>query len=92
MKTVTFYSYKGGAGRTLAVANTAVFAAIGGMKVVALDFDLEAPGLGYKLFGNRPPLGAGLVGYLRDRIAFGTAPNVSDYLIDRPVPLAGRNQ
>jgi MinD-like ATPase involved in chromosome partitioning or flagellar assembly/tetratricopeptide (TPR) repeat protein len=88
VKTVTFYSYKGGAGRTLAVANTAVFAAIGGMKVVALDFDLEAPGLGYKLFGKQPPQGPGLVGYLRDRIAFGTAPDISDYLIERPVRLA----
>jgi MinD-like ATPase involved in chromosome partitioning or flagellar assembly len=39
VKTITFYSYKGGAGRTLALANAAVFAAIGGAKVVAIDFE-----------------------------------------------------
>ncbi len=51
METVAFYSYKGGVGRTLLVANTAQFLAAAGRKVVALDLDLEAPGLHQKL-GN----------------------------------------
>jgi tetratricopeptide (TPR) repeat protein/Mrp family chromosome partitioning ATPase len=42
---VAFYSYKGGVGRTLALANCARALAAGGKKVVLLDFDLEAPGL-----------------------------------------------
>ena len=42
---VTFYSYKGGAGRTMALANIAVLLAQDGLKVLAVDFDLEAPGL-----------------------------------------------
>jgi len=51
METVAFYSYKGGVGRTLLVANTAQFLAISGRRVVALDLDLEAPGLHQKLGG-----------------------------------------
>lgn len=42
---VTFYSYKGGVGRTLALANVAWEAAFHGQKVVIIDFDLEAPGI-----------------------------------------------
>jgi MinD-like ATPase involved in chromosome partitioning or flagellar assembly len=42
---VTFYSYKGGTGRTMALANVAVLLARGGSSVLAVDFDLEAPGL-----------------------------------------------
>jgi formylglycine-generating enzyme required for sulfatase activity/cellulose biosynthesis protein BcsQ len=42
---VTFYSYKGGVGRTLALANVAWAAALDGKKVVIIDFDLEAPGI-----------------------------------------------
>lgn len=42
---VTFYSYKGGVGRTLALANVAYALAARGKKVVTLDLDLEAPGL-----------------------------------------------
>ena len=42
---VTFYSYKGGGGRTLALINTAAYLAEKGNRVLLLDFDLEAPGL-----------------------------------------------
>lgn len=49
MQTITFYSYKGGVGRTLAVANIARYMARLGQKVFLVDFDLEAPGLHYKL-------------------------------------------
>ena len=47
MFTVTFYSYKGGVGRTLALANVAYALAGEGSKarVVVVDFDLEAPGI-----------------------------------------------
>ncbi|MFB9239119.1 FxSxx-COOH system tetratricopeptide repeat protein [Plantactinospora siamensis] len=44
-KIVTFYSYKGGTGRTMAVANTAWILASNGHKVLAVDWDLESPGL-----------------------------------------------
>ncbi|MGW1764755.1 FxSxx-COOH system tetratricopeptide repeat protein [Streptomyces sp. NPDC002073] len=42
---VTFYSYKGGTGRTMALANTAWVLAANGKRVLAVDWDLEAPGL-----------------------------------------------
>jgi cellulose biosynthesis protein BcsQ len=41
----TFYSYKGGVGRSMAMAGVAHLFARRGLKVLAIDFDLEAPGL-----------------------------------------------
>jgi cellulose biosynthesis protein BcsQ len=42
---VTFYSYKGGTGRSMALANTAWVLAASGYRVAVIDWDLEAPGL-----------------------------------------------
>ncbi|MDQ2879747.1 MAG: FxSxx-COOH system tetratricopeptide repeat protein [Actinomycetota bacterium] len=42
---VTFYSYKGGTGRTMALANVAWILASSGKRVLVADWDLEAPGL-----------------------------------------------
>jgi hypothetical protein len=42
---VTFYSYKGGVGRSMAVANIAVLMARVGLRVLVVDADLEAPGV-----------------------------------------------
>ncbi len=42
---VTFYSYKGGTGRSMALANVAWILAANGNRVLAIDWDLEAPGL-----------------------------------------------
>jgi len=44
-KIVTFYSYKGGAGRTMLLANIAWIIASNGKKVLTIDWDLDAPGL-----------------------------------------------
>jgi Flp pilus assembly CpaE family ATPase len=44
-RTVTFYSFKGGVGRTTALTHVAWILAMRGRKVVAVDLDLEAPGL-----------------------------------------------
>lgn len=44
-KIITFYSYKGGTGRSMAVANIAWILASCGKRVLVLDWDLEAPGL-----------------------------------------------
>ncbi|MGB0384097.1 MAG: KGGVGR-motif variant AAA ATPase [Ardenticatenaceae bacterium] len=41
----TFYSYKGGVGRTMALANIAELFYQAGLKVLMVDWDLEAPGL-----------------------------------------------
>ncbi len=42
---LTFYSYKGGTGRSMALANIAWVLACAGRRVLAIDWDLEAPGL-----------------------------------------------
>jgi hypothetical protein len=42
---ITFYSWKGGVGRTMALANTGVQLARKGNRVLMVDWDLEAPGL-----------------------------------------------
>ncbi|WP_229074632.1 FxSxx-COOH system tetratricopeptide repeat protein [Actinoplanes sp. DH11] len=44
-RVVTFYSYKGGTGRTMALANVAWILAANGYRVLAVDWDLESPGL-----------------------------------------------
>ncbi len=49
---VTFYSWKGGVGRTMALANTAVQLARKGNRVLVVDWDLEAPGLSKYFEGN----------------------------------------
>ena len=42
---ITFYSYKGGTGRSMALANVAWILASAGRRVLAIDWDFEAPGL-----------------------------------------------
>lgn len=44
-KIITFYSYKGGTGRSMALANAAWILASQGQQVLIIDWDLEAPGL-----------------------------------------------
>ena len=46
---ITFYSYKGGTGRTMALANVAWILATNGKRVLSVDWDLESPGL-HKFF------------------------------------------
>jgi cellulose biosynthesis protein BcsQ len=44
-KIITFYSYKGGVGRTMCLANIAVILAKWKYRTLIVDWDLEAPGL-----------------------------------------------
>ncbi len=71
MKTITFYSYKGGVGRTLLVANFARYLARFDKTVALIDLDLEAPGLHHKLGvtsseAGRSPIRAGVTDFLCD--------------------------
>jgi cellulose biosynthesis protein BcsQ/predicted hydrocarbon binding protein len=52
MEILTFYSYKGGTGRTTALANVASCLHRLGRKVVVIDLDVDAPGAADK-FGKR---------------------------------------
>ena len=92
MKTLTFYSYKGGTGRTLLLANTAHHLAQRGKRVVAVDLDFEAPGLHYKLNIGRsvedkgPERGA--VDYLLATVkGEGPPKSLLDYVLRVPIPL-----
>jgi len=44
-KIITFYSYKGGTGRSMILANVAWILASNGKRVLVVDWDLEAPGI-----------------------------------------------
>lgn len=46
---ITFYSYKGGVGRSFALANIAALLYRWGHAVLCIDWDIEAPGLNYYL-------------------------------------------
>ncbi len=89
MKTVTFYSYKGGVGRTLLLANVAKYLARFGQKVFAMDFDLEAPGLHYKLDIRSALKGQelhqGVVDYIHSFVVEGKRPaSLEDFTIQIP--------
>ena len=59
---ITFYSFKGGVGRTFALANIAVLLAKKN-KVLVIDWDLEAPGLDY-YFQPTPEISKQMVGVI----------------------------
>jgi hypothetical protein len=56
-KIVTFYSFKGGTGRTMALANVAWILASDGLKVLVVD--MTAPLTGYPVKSRTWPLAAG---------------------------------
>lgn len=66
MRTITFYSYKGGVGRSLALSNVATRLSEIGKKVCIIDFDLDAPGLQFKFKDYERPdqIERGLVDYI----------------------------
>jgi len=66
---VTFYSYKGGVGRSFALANVSVALATWGYRVLCIDWDLEAPGLGHYFGVERS--NAGLVDLVSGQIESG---------------------
>lgn len=60
-KVATFFSFKGGVGRTMALANCAFIAAMNGSRVLVMDWDLEAPGLPYYFRGLIDQRGASAI-------------------------------
>ncbi|WP_295881603.1 hypothetical protein [uncultured Thiohalocapsa sp.] len=77
---VSFYSLRGGVGRSTALAYTARILAAEGRKVVCVDMDLEAPGLAV-LFGLGDEAGEPGVVDLLLRLDQGETPDFSRYLI-----------
>lgn len=63
---VSFFSFKGGAGRTTSLIGTAFSLAKAGKKVVIVDLDLEAPGLS-SIFFKEDEINTGVVDYLIEK-------------------------
>src|SRR2546423_416248 len=80
MHTVTFYSYKGGTGRSMALMNVAAILADRGKKVLVVDFDLEAPGITTFDLARPSKARLGLVDFVRDYLKTNEAPSVDDFL------------
>ncbi len=93
MYVATFYSFKGGVGRTLALLNVAYELADSGLKILVVDFDLEAPAI-YPERWQRPTralsvgeeeIGSGskgIVEYVGEYLRTMRSPNVDDYMVD----------
>lgn len=77
---VTFYSYKGGVGRSMALANVAALLAKNGRRVMMVDFDLEAPGLDSFEEFHVEEGSAGMVEYVTTYLEAEKAPRVSSFV------------
>lgn len=62
---IAFYGFKGGAGRSFLLANIAALLVAEGKRVLVMDVDLEAPGLG-DFFDDRADTTRGAQGVLGD--------------------------
>ena len=93
MYVVTFYSFKGGVGRTLALVNVAYEIANSGQRVLVVDFDLEAPAIRpdrWKPGANddetdqvgRGPTDPGVVEFVTRYLETMRVPPVGDYIVD----------
>ena len=92
MYTVTFYSFKGGVGRSMAMMNVAMELVAAGRKVLVVDFDLEAPGL--ETFNLPQPKKSpkGIVDFVVDYQENRKAPQVKDYIFKSPIKIDGDGQ
>ena len=80
MYVTTFYSFKGGVGRTMALVNAAVALAKRGRRVLVVDFDLEAPGLDtFDIFRSPKPV-PGVIDFVAEYLLSGQAPKVDRFV------------
>ena len=84
MYVTTFYSFKGGVGRSMALANAAVELAKRGRRVLVVDFDLEAPGL--DTFDVLHPRQAvpGIIDFVREYLDTDRAPDARRFMAPLP--------
>lgn len=88
MFSVTFYSFKGGVGRTLAMMNTAFRLSKRGRTVFILDFDLEAPGVDVFFPSTQPS--PGLLDCIAQYSESGTVPPIQEFVSEMPWDNAGK--
>ena len=84
MYITTFYSFKGGVGRTMALVNAAVKLAQAGRHVLVVDFDVEAPGLDtFDVLKPRKEV-PGVIDFVTQYLESGQSPDVSDFIGECP--------
>lgn len=86
MFVVTFYSYKGGVGRTSALVNVAYRLARRGKRVFVLDFDLEAPGVDSYGLAKESTDAPGLVEYISNFTATGEVADLKTFVLESTLP------
>jgi len=86
MKTVSFYSYKGGVGRSMALSYMSLFLAERGFNVCILDVDLEAPGIIHKFIDEPTHHKPGVLDYVHCAIDDNsqTPESIVEYFYDIP--------
>ena len=82
MHITTFYSFKGGVGRTQALVNVGVELAKRGRRVLLVDFDLEAPGIDTYPLPKPKEAPIGLVEFVSEYMSTGEAPDASRYIYE----------
>ena len=81
MYTTTFYSFKGGVGRSMALVNAGVELARRNRRVLLVDFDLTAPSLAtFDALKTHKPK-AGLVDLVNDYLINGSVPDLQNYVL-----------
>ena len=84
MYVTTFYSFKGGVGRTMALVNAALALALRGRRVLAVDFDVEAPGLDtFDALRPREEI-PGVIDFVASYLDTGQAPDAVDFIGECP--------
>lgn len=80
MYTTTFYSYKGGVGRSMALVNVGVELARRDRRVLLVDFDLQAPALDtFEAFESKEPR-LGIVDYIQHYLESGHPDELDKYV------------
>ncbi len=90
MYVITFYSFKGGVGRTMALVNVAAELVRRGRKVLVVDFDLESPGIETYRRLQPPKPHPGIVEFVSEYRQTYQVPSVLEYLYEaKPIGKKG---
>jgi MinD-like ATPase involved in chromosome partitioning or flagellar assembly len=90
MYVTTFYSFRGGVGRTMSLVNIAAHLAETGRRVLIVDFDLEAPGIRtYQSMGNPAGEWNGLVDYVKKYLDTSVVPDLPEFVYQPSLKIGG---
>lgn len=85
MYTITFYSFKGGTGRSMALINVAVEMVKSGLRVLIVDFDLEGSGIDtFNLASSQKPA-KGVIDCVVEYLETGQSPDISNFIYETPI-------